>query len=182
MNHLLNRSPSRIVPEVMKVSLFLIAILFALGAQTFAQKTPPAENASAGELHKWISTALTKYGSYKTRTGAVDISNVRFDGCTIKYTVTQKSGSTSTAVMGATRTMNTLKNEVSIDLPLLSSGGVKLSDHVYPDLQTIEMVLKKTGVSGLADDRVIELAVKREAGDAIRSALLRAARGCSGQN
>jgi hypothetical protein len=165
----------------MRVLLFLIAALFIFGSHAFAQKSiePPDENASAEEAQKWLSGALVKYGSYKTRVEIVDISNVRFEGCTIKYTVTRKSGSTSTAVMGATRTVNSTKDDVSIDTGLMTEAGTTLSDHIYSELQTIEIVAKTESPSGLGDDRPIELVVKREAGKAIRAALLRLAHGCS---
>jgi len=168
----------------MRVLLFLIAILFVFGSYAFAQKAiePPDENASTEELQKWLAGSLAKYGTYKTRSGAVDISNVRFEGCTLIYTVARKVGSTSTAVMGATRTVNTTKDEVVIDGVLLTDDKVKLSDNVYAELQTIEIGLKSSDTSGLGDDSIIELIVKREAGKAIRTALLQAARGCVAKN
>ena len=162
----------------------LIATLVIFGSQALAQKSvePPADDARAEDVQKWLSGALVKYGSYKTRGGVLDVSNVRFEGCTLKYTVTRKSGSTSTAVMGATRTVNITKDEVSLDVALMSNDGVKLSDHIYPELQTIEIGLKKDEVSGSGDDRVIEIVVKQEAGKAIRTALLQSARNCSTKN
>ena len=168
----------------MRAILILIAILFVVGSHTFAQKSiePPDENASAEEVQKWLAGSLVKYGTYKTRGAAVDVSNVRFEGCTIKYTVTRRSGSTSTAVMGATRTVNTAKEEVALDTTLVSKDRVKLSDNVYPELQTIEIGLKTGDVTGIGDDRVIELVVKVEAGKAIQTALIQVARGCVAKN
>ena len=162
----------------------LIATLVVFGSQVFAQKSvaPPADHATAEEVQKWLVTSLVKYGSFKTRTSVLDISNAKFEVCTLTYTVTRKSGSTSTATMGATRTVNTIKEDVSIDAALMSDEGVKLSDHVYPELQTIEIALKKGQVSGLGEDRVIELVVKLEAGKAIRTALIHAARDCASKN
>jgi hypothetical protein len=133
-------------------------------------------------VQKWLAGSLVKYGTYKTRGAAVDVSNVRFEGCTIKYTVTRRSGSTSTAVMGATRTVNTAKEEVALDTTLVSKDRVKLSDYVYPELQTIEIGLKTGDVTGIGDDRVIELVVKVEAGKAIQTALIQVARGCVAKN
>jgi len=173
--------PCRKILDVMRVFFFLIAALFVLGSHGLAQKlvAPPDENASVEEVQKWLSSALVKYGSYKTRVDAVEISNVRFEGCTIKYTLTRKSGSTSTAVMGATRTVNATKDDVSIDAAPMTDAGVKLSDHVYSELQTIEIGARTGDVSGLSDDRPIEMVVKREAAKAIRMALLQIARGCA---
>ena len=170
--------------KVMRVILFLIATLFIFGSPASAQKSieAPKENASAEEVQKWLSGSLVKYGSYKTRTGVVDISNVRFEACALKYTLTRKSGATSTAVMGATRTVNTTKDDLSIDAGLMTDGGMKLSDHVYPELQIIEISSKTVNTSGLGDDRVIELVVKREAGKAIRTALIQVARDCVAKN
>ena len=168
----------------MRVFLFLIAAFFVFGSSVFAQKSiePPDDKAPLEEVQKWLSGTLVKYGSYKTRVEVVDVSNVRFEGCTIKYTVARKSGSTSTAVMGATRTVNTAKDDVSIDAALVTSAGTKLSDHIYPELQTIEILAKTDGLSGLGDERPIELVVKREAAKAIRTALLQIAQGCASKN
>jgi len=167
--------------EVMRSFVFLIAILFVFSSPVLAQKTieAPDENASVEEVQKWLVGSLEKYGSYKTRGSSVDVSNVRFESCTLKYVVTRKSGSTSTAVMGATRTVNTAKEEVAIDAALMSNDRVKLTDNVFPELQTIEIALKTGQVSGLGDDRVIELVVKSEAAKAIRTALVRLAGGCA---
>jgi hypothetical protein len=137
-------------------------------------KTHPSKKCRSG-----FQGTLVKYGSYKTRVDAVEISNVRFEGCTIKYTLTRKSGSTSTAVMGATRTVNATKDDVSIDAAPMTEAGVKLSDHVYSELQTIEIGAKTGDVSGLGNDRPIEMVVKREAAKAIQTALLQIAGGCA---
>ena len=168
----------------MRSFLFLIAILFVFSSHSLAQKSvePPDENASVEELQKWLAGSLVKYGTYKTRGAAVDVSNVKFEACTIKYTVTRKSGSTSTAVMGATRTMSTAKEEVAVDATLMSNDRLKLADNVYPELQTIEMGLKAGDATGIGDDRVIELVVKLEAAKAIQAALLQVARGCIAKN
>ena len=162
----------------------LIAILFVFSSHAFAQKViePPAEKASTEEVQKWLAGSLAKYGSYKTRAGTIDVSNVRFEGCSVKYTLTRKSGSTSTAVMGATRTVNTIKDEVVIDVAGLSNESVKLLDNVYAELQTVEITLKTGAASGIGDGKVIELVVKAEAGKAIRTALIQAARDCSKKN
>jgi len=168
----------------MRSFLFLIAILFVFTSHIPAQKSidPPDENASGEQVQKWLAGSLVKYGTYKTRGAAVDVSNVGFEGCTIKYTVTRKSGSTSTAVMGATRTVNTAKEEVTVDAKLLSNDSVKLSDNVYPELQTIEIGLKTGDATGTGVDRVIELVVKLEAAKAIRAALIQLARDCAAKN
>jgi hypothetical protein len=167
----------------MRILLFLVAVLFSLSSDAFTQKNetvkPPAENASGEELEKWLAGALAKYGSYKTRVASGEVTNVRFEGCTMNYVQARRSGSTSTATMGATRTVNTVKEDVVVNLALLiPDSSVVLADHIYPELQTLEL---KQGAqsSGANDDRLISMIVKREAGDAIKATLVRAAGLCS---
>jgi hypothetical protein len=167
----------------MRSFIFLIAVLLLFGLTTEAQKVEPVkENASAEELQKWIASSITKYGSYKTRASLVAISNVRFDGCTLKYEVTRKSGTVSTAVMGATRTVNTVKEDVDVDSRLMSKDNVAIVDNVYPELRTIEISVRNAQTTGIGDNRIIELVVKQEAADAIRSALIQSHRLCSIKN
>ncbi|PYT01638.1 MAG: hypothetical protein DMF63_01980 [Acidobacteria bacterium] len=170
----------------MKVFLFVIATLFAFGSTAAAQKSdsikPPPDSAAAEEVQKWLASSITKYGSYKTRTTSVAISDVRFEGCTIRYTQTQKSGSVSTATMGVTRTINTVKDDIEIDAAIMSKDHIKLLDHIYPELRTIEINLKNSQTTGVGDSRIIELVVKAEAADAIRTALIQSARICALKN
>jgi hypothetical protein len=167
----------------MRILAFVIGVVFLFGADTLAQKNetvkPPAEDATAEEVQKWLVGSLAKYGSYKTRVGSAEISNVRFEGCAINYVQARKSGTMSNATMGATRTVNTVKEDLAVNLALLAPDAVTLGDHIYPELQTLELKQSSGQSSGLNDDRVVSLVVKREAGDAIKATLIRAARACS---
>lgn len=164
----------------------IIFVVIALCSTTvFSQKTekvkPPPETASLAETQQWLATSLPKYASYKTRTSSVNTSNVKFDGCTLTFTQSRKSGSFSTATMGATRTTSTLKDDMSFNLSHIGPSGVAIVDHIYPELQTLEIRVADPIKEG-ADDRLVELVVEHEASDAIKSALLQAMRLCVAKN
>jgi hypothetical protein len=155
--------------------LLLTATIFVAATSMHAQKRdvekPPPETATLVESQKWFVDSFAKYASYKTRVQTVTISNAKFDGCTFTFTQTRKAGSVSTATMGATRTVNTVKDDVSLNLSTLLPDGIKVSDHVFPELQTLE--LKFAG-----DERIVEIVVKGEASEAFKSALLQIRRLC----
>src|ERR687890_625799 len=101
--------------------LFLLgAALFAISASAPAQKRnqiqPPPERASLTETQQWLTGAIAKFASYKTRMDTVSLSNVAFEGCSFNFTQKRKWGTVSSATMGATRTTNVSKNDISIDL------------------------------------------------------------------
>ena len=142
---------------------------------------PPAETASLPETQQWLIANLTKYASYKTRASSVAISDAKFDGCTFSFIQTRKSGSTSTAVMGATKTINAVKDDVSFDARTIAGEGITVNEHIYPELQIVELRLGSEG-NGSDATRVIEITVKREATDGIKAALLQVRRLCSEKN
>jgi hypothetical protein len=168
----------------LQIIFVLIAAFCVTGL--LAQKTekvkPPPETASLAETQQWLTTGLAKYASYKTRTSAVTTSNVRFDGCTLTLTQSRKSGTVSMATMGATRTTSTLKDDLSINLAHIGSSNIAIVDHVYPELQTLEIRVADPAIKEAGDVRLIELVVEHEASDAIKAALLQANRLCISKN
>ena len=167
----------------LKKFILLTAAVFAISASLSAQKRneikPPSESASLAENQQWIGEALAKFGSYKTRLEAMTVSKVSFDACRFSFTETRKSGSTSTATMGATTTTNVSKNDISIDLAKVRPDGISLEDHIYPELQTIKIWYAGFDLAeGSTAGRVYQIVVKHEAGDAIKTALLQAKRLC----
>lgn len=147
---------------------------------------PLSQTATLAETQKWLVDAIGKYASYKTRVTAVTISDAKFDGCIFKFALTRKSGSISTATMGATRTTNAVKEEIAFDPSQIESDGIALTDHVYPELQTIEVRSRRAagadGATTTTHGNIIELVVKREAADAIRAALYQVGRLCPSPN
>jgi len=156
----------------------LTATIVIFSSVGIAQKpdaiAPPPGTASLADIQKWLTDSITKYGSYKTRVQSVTVSSAKFDGCKFSFVSTRKNGSISSATMGTTRTTTTIKDDVAIDLGSFSPDGVTLTDHIYPELGTIELrsELKQGAI-------VTEIVVKRVAGDAIKTALIRAISLCS---
>jgi hypothetical protein len=157
----------------------LIAATFTVAIATHAQKrdvvTPPPETATLAETQKWFVDSFPKYGSFKTRVQTVTISNPKFEGCTFTFTQTRKAGSVSTATMGATRTVSTIKDDFSIDASRLTADGIKIVDNIFPELQTLELKFAN-------DSRIVEIVVKAEASDPFRSALIQIGRLCKANN
>src|SRR5215207_2254680 len=145
------------------LSLALSALAAPVPGQERNEIKPP-ETASIAETQQWLARAIAKYASYKTRVEVVALSNVKFEGCTLNFTETRKSGSVSTATMGATRTTNVAKNEISIDLAKIRRNGISLEDHLYPELQNIKLWYSGFDLSeGSTAGRVYYIVVKREA-------------------
>lgn len=175
--------------RMLKLRLLLTVAMFVIGVEAVAQKrdgmTPPSEAASLGETQKWLVEALTKQASYKTRVTSVTISNPKVEGCIVSFTQTRKSGSASIATMGATRRTNTVKDDVSFDLAQLAENGIAVSDHIYPELQTLELRLgggAKEGSASTDHIRTVEIVVQHEATDAIKAALMQLRRLCTAKN
>ena len=153
--------------------MFAVAIASLSGIAT-AQKIvqPPEENASMAELQKWIIQALPKYASYKTRSASVVVSEVKVDGCTIKFVRSRKVGTTTSVTEGARRTVSSSRDDVTLDARDMRPDAISLSDHLYPELQTL-------GITRPASHPPVEIVLKRFAAEAVRSALAAAARRCS---
>jgi len=156
-----------------------MATIFAIATAINAQKRdvikPPPETATLAEFQKWFADSFVKYASYKTRSATAAISSPKFDGCTFSFTQTRKFASTSIATMGATRTVSSVKDDISFDLSLLSSDGVNVVDHIYPEVQTLELKFANDG-------RIVEIGVKSEASEAFKSALIQMRRLCTAKS
>ena len=156
-----------------------MATMFAVATVMHAQKRdvikPLPETASLAESQKWFVDSFMKYASYKTRVTSVTVSSPKFDGCTFSFTQTRKSGSISTATMGATRTTSTVKEDISFDVSRISADGINVTDHIYPEIQTLELKFKD-------DERIVEIVVKSEASEAFKSALGRIRQLCVAKN
>ncbi|HEX6127023.1 MAG TPA: hypothetical protein VFZ23_16740 [Pyrinomonadaceae bacterium] len=150
--------------SVLKFTLFLLVLPAALAAQSKNVKPLPAD-ASLGDTQKWLVAGLSKYASFKTRVNSASVSSVKFDGCKLSYTIIRRSGSTAHDTMGATTRTHIVKQDVAFDLSFIANDGVKLTDHIYPDFRTITIAFR----SDQGGD--VEIVVKHEAGEPIRSAL-----------
>lgn len=157
----------------------MVAATFTLAAATHAQKrdvvNPPPVSATLAEIQKWLVDSFPKYASYKTRVQTVTVSNAKFDGCKFAFTQTRKAGSVSMATMGATRTVSTNKDDVSFDVNRLLPDGIKVADHIYPELQTLELKFAN-------DPRIVEIVVKGEASEPFKAALFQIQRLCIAKN
>lgn len=162
--------------------LLLISAIVMLPAYASAQDKdikPLAENASLADTQIWLTAAIRKNASYKTRATSASVDGVTFEGCKLNFTVAQKSGSTAHAVMGATTRTYTVKQKAAFDLSLLVPDDVRPTDHAVPELQTITVGFRSPdpGAPPLAR-QVSELVVKYEAAEQIRAALVHAHRLC----
>lgn len=167
------------IVDKLRIGFLVTTAIIIFAAEAVPQKRdsikPPAETATLAETQTWLVGAIGKYAAYKTRVTTMTITNAKFEGCSFSFTETRKSGSISTATMGATRTTNSVKEDILFDVARLASDGISVSDHIYPEIQTLELKF--------ADDRrIVEIVVKREASDAIKTALTRIQRLCTAKN
>ena len=152
-----------------------LVVATAIHAQKRDVIKPLPETATLAESQKWFVDSFVKYASYKTPVATVTVSNPKFEGCTFSFSQARKFASTSMATMGATRTTSTVKEDSSFDLSRISADGIKIADHIYPEVQTLELKF--------ADDpRIVEIVVKSEASEALKSTLAQIRRLCISKN
>ena len=166
--------------SALRLSILLVALTMLPTYAAAQGKTvkPLSDTASITETQKWLVDALAKYTSFKTPVNSASVSNVKFDGCTLSFAVVRKTGTSGQDVMGMTRRTHTLKQEMAFDLSFVESEGIKLTDHVLPELQILT-VRFRTGDPSAAVEREVEIVVRQEAAEQIRSALVHARRLCS---
>ena len=161
--------------------LFLTCVLASVS--TYAQSkpvVPPSENAPRAEQEKWLTNAVTKYGSYKTLNLAIVVSSAKFDGCRLEFVQTRKSGAVSQDVMGVTTKTETTKQDIAIDLSTLDTFGVTIKDEIDPALKVLVLKLRRADANAKA--REMELIVKEEAAEAIKTAFEQISRQCPSGN
>ena len=142
---------------------------------------PLAENANLADTQKWLVENLTKHATYKTRVNSASVSGVKFDGCSVGMTVTRKTAVAAQDVMGVTTRTHSSKQDVAFHLSIVEPDGVAVSDHIFPEFQivTVKFRAGDQTTTSANDGREHEIIVKREAGDAIRDALLHARKLCT---
>ena len=161
--------------SVLRFTLLLIAVAIVpvcVSAQAKNVK-PLADNASLPETRKWLVDAIGKYASYKTPVTSASVSAVKFDGCKLSFTLVRKTGTSGQDVMGVTRRTHTVKQETAFDLSLIQPEGIRLTEHIFPEFQTLT-VRFRSGEPSTAADREVEIVVKHEAATYIHSALVHA--------
>ena len=142
---------------------------------------PLVDNASLPETRKWLVEAIGKYASYKTPVTSASISDVKFEGCKVSFTLVRKTGTSGQDVMGVTRRTHTVKQETAFDLSFVEPEGIRLTDHIFPEFQMLT-VRFRSGEPSTAPDREVEIVVKQEAAEHIRTALVHARRLCTTGN
>jgi hypothetical protein len=158
--------------------LFLSLFVLMAAMATFGQKNvvSPSENATLEETSKWLVSNFVKYSKYTTPGREFSVSNAKFASCKLNYTEITRFGSTSYAVMGSTVTRTNSKRDLTIDLTTVDPTKIETADHLLPDLRYIRLAKRSAGLSP------IELVVKAEAANALRSAFARGATLCSKPN
>lgn len=161
------------------ILLFLVAVM-SLSTQVMAQGKPVkplSDTASLSDAQKWLVEAIRKNASYKTRVNSAAVSNVKFEGCNLRFTIVRKTSTTGQDVMGVTTRTHTAKQDVAFDLSFIEADGIGLSDHVLPEFQTITIRFRAADPPSSAD-RDVAIIVKHEAAEPIRAALKRARKLC----
>ncbi len=166
--------------SVLRLSLLLTAVTILptyVSAQVKSVKAL-ADNASISETQKWLVDVLSKHASYKTPVNSASVSNVKFEGCKLSFTVVRKTGTSGQDVMGVTRRTHTVKQEIAFDLSFVESEGIGLTDHIFPEFRLLT-VRFRSGDPSTAAEREVEIVVRQEAAEPIRSAFVHARRLCS---
>lgn len=165
----------------MRRTIFLlIAIAFAIVPVISQDRPikPLPENASFPETQKWLVDTIGKHATFKTRVTSAVVSAPKFEGCELSYLVTRKTSGANQDVMGVTTRVHTTKQDVAFDLSHVPADGISVTDHIFPEFQTIVLRYHKDP----APPREIEIVVKYEAAEAIKSALSQALVFCRPKN
>lgn len=170
----------------MRFKLFILLLFgFIIGPALISAQNkgikPLRESATLAETQKWLIDNLTKYATYKTRVNSASVSDVKFDGCSIAMTVVRKTAVAAQDVMGVTTRTHSSKQDIAFHLTFVEPDGVAVGDHIFPEFQVITIKFRAGDHTSDAqnDSREHEVIVKREAGDAIRDALLHARQLCT---
>ena len=158
----------------------LILALFCVGAAAQETKLEPlAENASLDRTRDWLVENIRKHASFKTRINSTSVSDVEFKGCSLSLTVVRKTAVAAQDLMGVRRRTQTVKNELAFDFGLVEPDGIRLSDYILPEFQTITISFRPTAGASDALMREHDLIVRREAGEALRDGLAHARSLCT---
>ena|SRR5688572_22560329 len=151
----------------------LIILAMHLTAVAQSKVEIPALSATIEEIHRWVANTMSKYGSYKTRTTSVKVTAVSAGGCRLAYTATRQDKIELQDQLGVKSRINSIKDEVRLDLAEVESGGITLEPHIHAELQTVAVTTGKA-----ANKRVTEFVVKSEAGDPLVKVLERITAPC----
>jgi hypothetical protein len=148
-------------------AIFFTLILAGLVSAQEKPIMPPAETESLHGQQRWLTNAVTKYGSYRTLNLSVVISSAKFTGCQLDFVQTRKLNAAAQDTMGVTTKTNTLKQNISIDLAQLDTATI--DEHVDLTLRQLSIKLRRAE----NDFRNVDLVVREEAADAIKTTLER---------
>lgn len=155
---------------------FVLLIVSAVPAQDSIK--PLAENASIADTQKWLAEALTKHASFKARASASTVSDVKFEGCDLRFRLVRRTGGISQDAVGVTTRVNTVKTDVAFDMAQIEQDGVEITDHLLPQFQILTIRYR----TDTQAERLQELVVREEAAEHFKSAFTHARRICSSRS
>lgn len=153
---------------VMKAIVISIVLFAAAGA--FGQKAVPSfpDNASLEQTAAWFIANFERAARYKTSSREYKVSGVRFADCKLRYASTTRFSGESQDSVRVTVRQATVKRDVAIDLAALDAASVILADHLQPELRILRISRLRAG------SEPVEITIRGDAADAIRSAFFRA--------
>jgi hypothetical protein len=122
----------------MRISRTFFALtiaVFAFSISAFSQEMKPliAQDASLSQTQAWLAKTIDKNSTYHSGDSRDSISNVKFDGCRLSYTIEHQTGynsssmnlpgSASTSAPAYYSTLTTL----ALDLKNMNMGGITLT-------------------------------------------------------
>lgn len=166
-----------------RARIFLVVLLISLVPVVATAQNrgvrPLAANASLDETRKWLIEAIAKYASYSSRVSSAEVSNVRFNDCSMTIAMIRRTAAATRDTLGVRTRTRSEKQDIAFDLVFIEAGGIELSDHIFPQLKVIKIKFRSdasTTPSVLSPDH--EIVVRKEAGEAVRDALLHAYKLC----
>ena len=159
------------------VGVVFIGLIFsAITLPQDASKLKPLpEKASLAETQKWLTEAIGKAASYKAGRASVKASNVKIDGCKVSFVTSKQSDSSVTETIGSTKTITSVKNNISLDLAQFRAERISIADNLYPNLMNI--VFRRI-VAGETPGKPVEFAVKAEDSERVLGGFRRLASLC----
>jgi hypothetical protein len=164
---------------------FVLLMMFSApsAAQEKSRITPPAENASLEDTQKWLKKAVEKYFEFHVGGIYFYVSELKFSGCELSYTVTRRTNSYLKSPGFSIDASSETKKPFQVNFAELDPDGLILKDEEQnKELKVLVLAGPKlpAGESAIGAEpsdpvRHFDLLVmKAEAGEPVKQAFVRA--------
>ncbi len=175
----------------MRFLLYSFTLMLIFSALCVAQEkskiTPLAENASLEDTQKWLKKAVEKYFEFHYNSIYFNVSEVKFSGCELSYTVTRQTNSYIKSPGFSIDASAETKKPFKVNFAELDPEGLVLkNDEQNKELKALVLAAPKISPGepaiGTEPSEPVKnydlLILKAEAGEPVKFAFVRAIKLC----